>query len=95
MRGVELPSGYQTIRAELVATVLQVPAEVGALIESADMLVLLDSMKMEIPVLAESAGTIAEILVSVGDVVREGDPLAIISVGSAAPGTLAPLRESI
>jgi acetyl-CoA carboxylase biotin carboxyl carrier protein len=78
-----MPTGFQTVRAELVATVLQISAEVGERVESAGMLVLLDSMKMEIPVLAESGGTVSQILVSVGDVVREGDALAVVSVGSA------------
>jgi biotin carboxyl carrier protein len=49
------------------------------------MVVLLDSMKMEIPVLAESAGTVSEILVNVGDVVREGDALAVVAVGAPKP----------
>lgn len=80
-----MPTGFQTVRAELVATVLQISAEVGERIDSADMLVLLDSMKMEIPVLADSAGTVSEILVNVGDVVREGDPLAVVSVGATQP----------
>ena len=43
-----------------------------------DTLVLLESMKMEIPVAAEVAGTVTEIAVSEGDVVTEGDLLAEI-----------------
>jgi acetyl-CoA carboxylase biotin carboxyl carrier protein len=43
-----------------------------------DTLVILESMKMEIPVLAEVAGTIAEMKVSEGEVVRDGDPIAVI-----------------
>ena len=38
----------------------------------------LESMKMEIPVLADVTGTVAEIVAAPGDVVREGDPLVII-----------------
>jgi biotin carboxyl carrier protein len=44
-----------------------------------DEVVILESMKMEIPVLAEAAGTITEISVVVGDVVREGDVLVVIT----------------
>jgi acetyl-CoA carboxylase biotin carboxyl carrier protein len=67
-----------TVVAELVANVLTVTAEVGDTVRPQDTLVLLESMKMEIPVLAEVAGTIAEIKVTEGDVVRDGDPIAVI-----------------
>jgi acetyl-CoA carboxylase biotin carboxyl carrier protein len=40
--------------------------------------VVLESMKMEIPVLAEVSGTVAEIVVAPGDVVRDGDPLVVL-----------------
>jgi acetyl-CoA carboxylase biotin carboxyl carrier protein len=41
-------------------------------------LVILESMKMEIPVLAESAGTLTELRVEEGQVVQEGDVIAVI-----------------
>jgi acetyl-CoA carboxylase biotin carboxyl carrier protein len=59
-----------------VANVWKVVAAAGDSVEDGDTLVILESMKMEIPVLAESAGTIAEIAVSEGDVVQEGDLIA-------------------
>jgi biotin carboxyl carrier protein len=40
--------------------------------------VILESMKMEIPVLAEVAGTVTEVAVNPGDAIREGDVIAII-----------------
>ena len=42
-------------------------------------MVLLESMKMEIPVLAEIAGTISKVAVQVGDVIQAGDLIAVIS----------------
>lgn len=69
----------QTVRAEMVASVLSLSAEVGASIAVGDTILILESMKMEIPVLAESAGVLREISVVPGDVVREGDVLAIIA----------------
>jgi len=69
----------QTVRAEMVASVLSLSAEVGAEIAVGDTILILESMKMEIPVLAESAGVLSEISVVPGDVVREGDVLAIIA----------------
>ncbi len=67
-----------TVEAELVANVLEVCVEIGAVVAAEDPIVLLESMKMEIPVLAEIAGKVVDIRVSKGDVVNDGDPLAII-----------------
>lgn len=68
-----------TVVAELVAAVLSIEVQVGDQVAADDAVVLLESMKMEIPVLAEVAGTVAEILVSAGDVVNDGDPLVAIT----------------
>jgi biotin carboxyl carrier protein len=51
----------------------------GDQISEGDTLVLLESMKMEIPVLAEVAGTVSKVSVSVGDVIQAGDLIAVIS----------------
>ena len=66
------------IRAEMVASVHSVLMAEGDAVVIGDTLVILESMKMEIPVLAEEAGVIGEISVAVGDVVREGDIIAIV-----------------
>ena len=68
----------QTIRAEMVASVLTVVATVGDEVGVGDTLVILESMKMEIPVIVEEAGIVTEIVVAPGDVVREGDVIAIV-----------------
>lgn len=67
-----------TVTAELVANVLSVAVEVGSVVGPTDEVVVLDSMKMEIPVLADVTGTVTEVVVKPGDVVRDGDPLVII-----------------
>jgi acetyl-CoA carboxylase biotin carboxyl carrier protein len=64
------------IRAEMVANVWKVVAAAGDTVDDGDTLVILESMKMEIPVLAESSGVVAEIAVAEGDVVQEGDLIA-------------------
>jgi acetyl-CoA carboxylase biotin carboxyl carrier protein len=64
------------IRAEMVANVWKVVAAPGDNVDDGDTLVILESMKMEIPVVAESAGVVAEIAVNEGDVVQEGDLIA-------------------
>jgi acetyl-CoA carboxylase biotin carboxyl carrier protein len=66
------------IRAEMVANVWKVVVSAGDTVEDGDTLVILESMKMEIPVIAESDGTITELAVSEGDVVQEGDLIAVI-----------------
>jgi acetyl-CoA carboxylase biotin carboxyl carrier protein len=67
-----------TVVAELVAAVLTVEVEVGQQVAPADPVVILESMKMEIPVLAEVAGSVVEVVVADGDVVNDGDPLVVI-----------------
>ena len=67
-----------TVVAELVANVQTIIAKAGDTVGPEDTLVILGSMKMEIPVLAEVAGTIVELKVSEGEVVRDGDPIAVI-----------------
>ena len=67
----------EDVRAEIVASVLEVVVSEGDQIGEGDTLVLLESMKMEIPVLAEVAGTISKVSVAVGDVIQAGDLIAI------------------
>jgi len=66
------------IRAEMVANVWKVVKATGEAVEEGDTLVILESMKMEIPVVAESDGVLRELAVNEGDVVQEGDLIAVI-----------------
>lgn len=66
------------VRAEMVANVLQIVVAPADRVAAGDTLLLLESMKMEIPVLAEAGGTVAEIRVTEGDVVQEGDVLVVL-----------------
>ncbi len=67
-----------TVVAELVASVGQVLVSVGDAVRPSDTLVILESMKMEIPVLAEVTGTVRELAVATGDAISEGDVIAVI-----------------
>lgn len=71
--------GTQHIASDLVANVHSVAVEVGQKVEAGQELVLLESMKMEIPVVPEEPGTVTEIRVQPGDVVQEGDVLIVLS----------------
>jgi acetyl-CoA carboxylase biotin carboxyl carrier protein len=66
------------VRAEMVANVWKVVVAQGDHVADGDTLVILESMKMEIPVLAESEGVVVALHVSEGDVVQEGDVLAVL-----------------
>ena len=67
------------IEAHITGNVWKITCAVGDTIEDGDEVVILESMKMEIPVLADVSGTVAEIVVAPGDVVHDGDPLVVIT----------------
>ncbi|MDJ0395193.1 biotin/lipoyl-binding carrier protein [Rhodococcus sp. G-MC3] len=69
----------EDVRAEMVSTVLEIVVTEGATVSIGDTLVVLESMKMEIPVLVESEGTVTTIGVQVGDVIQQGDLIAVVS----------------
>jgi biotin carboxyl carrier protein len=66
------------IRAEITANVWQVSVEEGQMVAEGDQLVILESMKMEIPVITEVPGVVRELHVTADDVVQEGDLIALI-----------------
>jgi acetyl-CoA carboxylase biotin carboxyl carrier protein len=68
----------QEIVSDLVANVIKIMVSTGDKVDAGDTVALLESMKMEIPVLAEEPGTVSEINVAEGDVVQEGDVLAVV-----------------
>ena len=66
------------IRAEMVANVWKILVSEGDTVADGDTLVILESMKMEIPVLAEGDGTVSALPVGEGDVVQEGVVIAVL-----------------
>lgn len=63
------------IRAQITASIWQVNTEVGNEVAEGDELIILESMKMELPVVAPEAGKVAKIHVAPEDKVLEGDVL--------------------
>jgi acetyl-CoA carboxylase biotin carboxyl carrier protein len=63
------------IAAEMVANVISVDVSPGDKVAAGDVVVLLESMKMEIPVMAEEPGTVRAVRIAPADVVQEGDVL--------------------
>lgn len=66
------------LRAEMVANVWKVTVSEGDAVEAGDTVVILESMKMEIPVEAVAAGVVRRLHVGEGQVVQEGDLLATL-----------------
>ena len=65
--------------AEVAGKVWKIEAQPGATLAADDVILILESMKMEIPVVAPAAGKLLELLVKEGDMVNEGDAVALVS----------------
>lgn len=66
----------QTIRSDITGTVWKIVAQVGDTLQADDTIMVLESMKMEIPVLAPEDGHVVSLLVAEGASVREGQDVA-------------------
>ncbi len=66
------------VESEVTGNVWKVEVEAGERVEEGDVLLILESMKMEIPLEAPSAGTVAEVLVDVEDAVQEDQVVAVL-----------------
>jgi acetyl-CoA carboxylase biotin carboxyl carrier protein len=68
----------EQVRADMVANVFEIGVRPGESVEAGQTLLVLESMKMEIPVVAEWPGVVREITVKPGEVVQEGDVLVVL-----------------
>ena len=66
------------VEAHITGTVWKIECQVGDSVEEGDTVVILESMKMEMPVEAEDEGTVKEIVVAEGQSVSEGDTLTVL-----------------
>jgi acetyl-CoA carboxylase biotin carboxyl carrier protein len=66
------------VKAELVGNLWKIVVEVGQQVEEDDTLMILESMKMEIPITTPISGTVKQILVKEGEVVQEGQTVAVV-----------------
>jgi len=66
------------IKSEITGTVWKLTSKPGDRVASGDTLIIIESMKMEIPVITEDPGTVKEILVKEKDPVAEGQVVAIL-----------------
>ncbi|MFQ5521370.1 MAG: biotin/lipoyl-binding carrier protein [Candidatus Methylomirabilia bacterium] len=68
----------EEVKAHITGVVFQVVAKSGDRVQAGDPILVLESMKMEIPVEAPQDGTVVEVKVGEGDTVQEGDTVAIL-----------------
>lgn len=68
------------IKADIAGSIWKIVKAVGNRVAEGDQIMIMESMKMEIPVIASEKGTIKEISVAEGDTVQEGTVLAILDV---------------
>ena len=66
------------VKSEIAGTVWKIESKVGARIDTEGQIMILESMKMEIPVLAPTGGTLCDLYVAEGDPVAEGQPIAAL-----------------
>ncbi len=69
----------QPIKTEITGTVWQIKVAIGDKVSEEDPIMILESMKMEIPVLSPDAGVVKQILVSEGEAVTEGQTVAVLA----------------
>lgn len=74
----DVAGSMSELRAEMVANVWKILVAEGDEVENGQPLVILESMKMEIPVMAERAGTVTQLSVTEGSVVQEGELIAVV-----------------
>ena len=72
-------TGRIQVKAGAAGKVYQIPTTVGQSVQAGDAVVIIEAMKMEIPVVAPEAGTIASIDVAVGDAIEAGAVLATLN----------------
>ncbi|MCI8586830.1 MAG: biotin/lipoyl-binding carrier protein [Lachnospiraceae bacterium] len=72
-------AGSVEVTASVPGKVFKVEAGVGQAVKTGDPIIILEAMKMEIPVVAPEDGTVASIEVSVGDAIESGDVLATMN----------------
>lgn len=70
--------GRVQVKAEVAGRVSALPHAVGAIVKEGDDLLIVEAMKMEIPLASPASGTIGEILVVIDDVVAEGQVLIVL-----------------
>ena len=70
----------QELKSEVTGSIWKIETTVGQELEEGHTVLIIESMKMEIPLVAEDGGTLVEILVAEGDAIVEGQVIAIVEL---------------
>ncbi|MDX1352521.1 MAG: carboxyltransferase domain-containing protein, partial [Thiomicrorhabdus sp.] len=76
----EIPEGFEAATSPITGSVWKLQVKPGDKVEEDDTIAILETMKIEIPVTAETAGTVTEILVNEGDLIQTGQALMVLEV---------------
>jgi len=76
----EIPEGFEAALSPITGSVWKIQVKPGDTVEEGDVLAILETMKIEIPIEAESNGVVTEILVNEGDLIQNGQALLIMEV---------------
>jgi acetyl-CoA carboxylase biotin carboxyl carrier protein len=68
----------QEVRAEVTGKLWKIEVEIGQQVDAYEPIMIVESMKMEIPVVSEDGGTLVEVRVAVGDAIEDGQVVAIV-----------------
>ena len=74
------------VESQIMGNIWKIETSIGADVEEDDVLMIIESMKMEIPVEAPQAGRISEIRVEEGQSIEEGDVLVVLVASDQAQG---------
>ena len=66
------------LKSEVTGSIWKIETTSGQKLDKEHTVLIIESMKMEIPVLAEFGGTVTEVSVAVGDVIQAGDLIAVV-----------------
>ncbi len=77
----DIPDGHSGVFSEVPGNVWKIFGDVGAAVAAGDVLAIIESMKMEISVLAPATGRIASVRIKTGQTLRAGDVVAVIKEG--------------
>ena len=69
------------VRSEIAGRVWRIEAAAGSQVEEGQTIILIESMKMEVPVSAPSGGRVAKVFVGEGDEIAEGQEIALVVIG--------------
>ncbi len=80
----EIPEGFEAATSPITGSVWKLQVKPGDKVQEDDTIAILETMKIEIPVVAETSGTVTEILVNEGDLIQTGQNLMVLELEAEA-----------